>query len=77
MISTEPDGVCLALITLLCLCLSCCSSLPADALDLLDCMLTLDPSKRITSAHALEHPFLKDVDVKQIAPPRSVEAECF
>lgn len=45
------------------------SFMPADALDLLDLMLTLDPSKRITAEESLQHPFLKDVVCENISPP--------
>jgi len=46
------------------------SILPADALDLLDQMLTLDPSKRITCADALKHVFLRDTSPETIIPPK-------
>lgn len=45
-------------------------SMPADALDLFDSMLTLDPSKRITAEESLEHAFLKDIVCENISPPR-------
>jgi len=45
-------------------------SMPADALDLFDRMLTLDPSKRITAEESLEHAFLKDIVCENISPPR-------
>lgn len=43
--------------------------MPADALDLFDRMLTLDPSKRITAEESLEHAFLKDIVCENISPP--------
>lgn len=46
------------------------SSLPKDALDLLDQMLLLDPSKRITATDALKHPFLEDCDPTTVTPPQ-------
>eukprot|EP00118_Oscarella_pearsei_P029116 m.3693 g.3693 ORF g.3693 m.3693 type:complete len:946 (+) comp9713_c0_seq1:130-2967(+) len=43
--------------------------LPNDALDLLDKLLVLDPSKRLTADQALEHPFLVGSDlVKEKIP---------
>lgn len=45
-------------------------SMPTDALDLFDRMLTLDPSKRITAEESLQHPFLKDIVCENISPPR-------
>lgn len=51
--------------------MSCLSqSMPVNALDLFDRMLTLDPSKRITAEESLQHPFLKDVVCENISPPR-------
>jgi serine/threonine protein kinase len=39
--------------------------LPSDALDLLDKLLVLDPSKRLTADQALAHPFLVNVNVEE------------
>ena len=49
------------------------SDLPKDALDLLDKMLTLDPSRRISSEETLVHPFLKNVDPQLVSPPEFPE----
>ena len=37
------------------------SSMPADALTLLDDMLILDPERRITAQAALDNPWLKSI----------------
>ncbi|KAF1744663.1 hypothetical protein MXB_5547 [Myxobolus squamalis] len=38
------------------------NSLPESALDLLDRMLALDPSQRISASQTLDHAFIKDVE---------------
>lgn len=45
------------------------SIIPEGPLDLMDKMLTLDPSKRISAADSLKHPFLQGVNKHKITPP--------
>uniref|UniRef100_A0A1I7Y7A9 [RNA-polymerase]-subunit kinase n=1 Tax=Steinernema glaseri TaxID=37863 RepID=A0A1I7Y7A9_9BILA len=47
--------------------------LPEDALDLLDMMLVLDPSKRFKAKDALRHKWLADIEPERIAPPAMPE----
>lgn len=44
------------------------SFLPAQALDLLDLLLQLDPTKRPTASHALNHPWLIRVEPELVPP---------
>jgi serine/threonine protein kinase len=46
------------------------SSLPKVALDVLDGMLTLDPSKRLSAKAVLDSPWLKDLNPDRIPPPK-------
>lgn len=45
------------------------SHIPPSALDLLDKLLVLDPSKRMTAEEALKHRFLADIDPQSLPPP--------
>lgn len=45
-------------------------SLPIEALDLLDKMLTLDPQKRITANDVLKSEFLCNINPEEIEPPK-------
>ena len=45
------------------------SIIPEVPLDLLDKLLTLDPSKRYTAQQSLQHPFLRNVDKCKVSPP--------
>ncbi|TKR64055.1 hypothetical protein L596_024651 [Steinernema carpocapsae] len=44
--------------------------MPTDALDLLDKMLVLDPSKRFKARDALQHKWLINIDPEKIEPPK-------
>ena len=52
------------------ICLCFFLSLPKHALDLMDAMLDLDPSKRIAADAALDGPWLKNVKPEDISPPK-------
>ena len=45
-----------------------CRFIPEPALELMDMMLALDPSKRISAEESLKHPFL-DINPAEIIPP--------
>ena len=45
-------------------------SLPKEALDLLDRMLTMDPSRRASCEDALKHEFLRDIIPENVEPPK-------
>ena len=45
------------------------SQIPESALDLMDHLLTLDPSRRMTASEALQHPFLSGFDRDSVPPP--------
>jgi serine/threonine protein kinase len=47
----------------------CLFSLPKVALDVLDGMLALDPSRRLSAKAVLDSPWLKDVNPDLIPPP--------
>ena len=50
-------------------CLPFPSHMPPTALDLLDKLLVLDPSKRMTAEEALKHRFLAEIDPQSLPPP--------
>lgn len=45
-----------------------CRVIPEPALELMDRMLALDPTKRISAEESLKHPFL-DINPAEITPP--------
>ena len=45
-----------------------CRVIPEPALELMDKMLALDPSKRISAEESLKHPFL-NINPAEITPP--------
>lgn len=49
--------------------------MPPPALDLIDQMLDLDPSKRITADNALRSPWLLPIQTSLVAPPRLVSGK--
>uniref|UniRef100_A0A7M5V9H4 Protein kinase domain-containing protein n=1 Tax=Clytia hemisphaerica TaxID=252671 RepID=A0A7M5V9H4_9CNID len=49
------------------------ASLPKEALDLLDRMLTMDPSRRSSCEDALKHEFLRDIIPENVEPPKFPE----
>ena len=56
------------LVTYLIVAMFHCRVIPEPALELMDKMLALDPTKRISAEESLKHPFL-DINPDDISPP--------
>lgn len=62
------DNFSMLVIFLICLLCFYFSTIPNAALDLLDKMLVLDPTKRPTATEALRHYWIKNVDASRVTP---------